>query len=687
MANQTHLTHLKHQKVSQPTSVFILLCLLFVLPQTMGSGNKLTFTHGLIKQRNIIRIGESVPKNTYISLQRPFEVLDTLQNHLSVIISALEDDLQHLSASTLTSFTYKDRYFTFGQNVLSPNRNKGCKLIGQEPVEFGSKEELEGIAEAVKNFNQGNEGVTEIQPVTQFMIPVLTDGTQLKYPSGKTLDIQASTSQKLDATSITPVIYVANKTIHFRNADTKVPILCEIAGTDKRKHRGTWKTFALRRKTWAKEIQTQVQKTKTLLNSVLATSTPFKYTHGVAQTFKVNQALGMIQTMKRELSGHAAVNIHDQSLFALATVYIQNYLDKLNKIAKHVSDQFGDEKSIKTKLLAFALEELVQNLRQQVQNKTMMTTFTLALKNTLKTTKIYYDQGRRMVLLQIVGYVPQESDLMTSYRMLSLPFPTATSEVTLNTPSKHLIVDNSYTRCLFLDLNYFSTYCHKLNPDVYTCTDSQLSTQDECCSNIANLNSQEAISTCGVTHPSERPTLEHFLYPPYNFLWISPRLLKPVIIIFLCNNVRSERQFNESALISTNCAVEYNAKVFTSSKPTVTGVTIRLISDVFLTLMEEILSIKVEPTKNRDTEEQGSIITIPALPTGHSITTYLVWSSIGLIGIATCAVSVASLTHLFRKSTARAVADRILLESNSRAPNIYRPPRPPPPSAPCYKYI
>ncbi len=555
--------------------IVLVLLSTWVLPTTLSEQGqtKLALSHALVPEAQIIRLRNQVTHTTYIDLAPIMEYLEKLKINADSILTHLEDDIAHLKNSGFYSMKEEGIYYTFfpHEENMTGSRNAGCFLIGGQSIKPSNKEGWKKLGTLVQKFNEENKEVADIPKPTKIVVPVKTEdkSSKLKYvgigpratPYLELDDSIATVENLAKAATAFPLFNIETNEFEFRTENELEYVVCELVGNSKITSKTAWQTEARRRKAKVEKIIHKIQDSKETFENYFDGQLPFTYSLGNKVRMENLGSLLDLDTMKTDMASHSAANIQDSGRFALANMFIDNYLSTLSTKLNEFLDLFSSKEGVYRKILKAAIEPMLHVVSTNLKSIANKKPFLSAFKRSVKNAAMKYDSSSK-VFLQEFNYVPPKSeDLGTLYKILTFPIISESYEVLLHAPETHLISDDGGEKfCEFIEINFLLSHCVRL-PDLentYSCRASHLEKIDNCCKLMIQPNTIQALETCGSTPYEVKPSLSLINYDSHSAVFATSALQEREFETICSGRPPTTNTANETMLISTDCQVKFD---------------------------------------------------------------------------------------------------------------------------------
>ncbi len=420
---------------------------------------KVTLSHALIEEAQIIRLHDYLTHTAYIDLSPPFNYLEELEEHTTKVENHLKADKTHLEGTDIFAMENNNTYYTYflNEGYVGISKNEGCFLIGGEAVKPDSEEGWKLVGQMVKQFNEENEG-TDIPVVEKLVVPVTLDNSisKLRYVGLGSKNILnlgtniATRENLLKAGSAFPLYNIESEAFEFREDNSEGQYaLCKIIRSQKLAQAPVWRTLVSRKIVEVSAISKRIAKSKEFLLKILGELAEFSYTLG---NKLLPESLGQLDDLANLTSGlstHSAERVYDSGTYAIANVFLDRTIREIREKLQYYQNSYMNEQKILKNILETAIKPLVSIVTNNMKGLTKVEPFLDAFKQSVKTTSMKYDATSRVLLQQFQYVSPKASDLLRYYQVLKFPFFTRSYEVTLNIPFEHIVQGENV--CVFVE--------------------------------------------------------------------------------------------------------------------------------------------------------------------------------------------------------------------------------------------
>ncbi len=474
----------------------------------------------------------------------------------------------------------------------------GCFLIGGEGVKPKDLNGWAEIGKLVKKWNDENEG-TSIPRPTKIVMPLTTDNDKnLRYVgvgSKEVLNVDGTIATNLNlvkAKQAFPLYNIVSESIEFRTENSKGYTLCRLIYNDKLKEKTLWRTTLKRQKARITKILENIKSIKDGLLEVLGTFPSFTYSLGNKVRIESLGDLAELEELEGDLGSHAADSISKSGRFAVASMFLDNYISKISQYMDTVKKVAPEKDIFLRKVLLIALTPVLTAAATNLKGVSEHEPYLQALKNSVKGSTIKFDSANKVLLQEFSYFPPKASDLHNLYKTLRFPLLSKDHEVLLSTPSQHVLADAGKTStCQFIENNFLLAHCRKLDSQSYYSCQSELFGQiNPCCKQIIDLDPMESLSTCGATIFDQDSHIERLDYDAYNYVYIGSGLATAKLE-FICEEDPDEKELNETSIISTECNLKFNDKIFQTTMAEAPSNIITPLRSLFETVIPHIQNV------------------------------------------------------------------------------------------------
>ncbi len=568
-----------------------------MMTQTMTQNqNKLSLTHALIKEDLLLQLDHNQVHSTYTDFSQIINVINTLNDHASALRSNIDDGLTHLKSSFSHVLQVDGINYLLASKTRTADLELACGLRGGSNIDFENIDKYQKLAEAIKLYNEANTG-TSIPKIDEFIVPALNNNGKLMYiGSDKELSTDAEALNLILANDIAPRFSIKENKLIFLSAEQDSTLVCVYNLSEKEQYKSLWKTFAKRRIAWCDSIIAELVDIKQIILDSFDDN--FHYSHGVKNKLEFSINNSSLIEYKEGLETHQIDSIKMNAQFSLSNIYYDNYIGTIRNELYKLNNFIGGKPKLLNHLHKFAATEVIQILNQELTGVTNKAIYAEAVKQYLSIMGTKLDRTNNVAIQQVQYYLPTMENTFQQYEIIQLPFRTETYEVMLDIPEKHLALSLNEESCSFIDDGHFHNYCTRLNNSTgtYGCINYHpLQVHNDCCLRLVQMDVQGILKKCNTAIFDHDPTLIRFDYETFTSIFIHSAIREESFTT-VCENGEESHSTNETALIASECHVQYDSTKLTSAGQ-VLGTIITPISTLFPDQATMLLDMSDTPTK------------------------------------------------------------------------------------------